>query len=466
MNKTTIYSIVVVMGLASHATAQTAQQGADNRLQRTATWCMDSCMSYALRHSTAVEMQLAERRQARADYRWAKAGFLPHVGANVSAQWSWGRGINPETNVYNNVTTFNNYYNLYASLTVFDGMRTVNAFRQARLLRRAADSAVAKARDAKAIEVMQLYAEAAYAEASISLAVQKLDESRQLLTRTQRMMELGTKSRPDVAQIEAQVAEDDYALTHQRNEATRTLLALKAAMNFPADSAMAIDCSPSTLWRGSAEQAMGNDGAGTDNAAAICSAFESVSPELATALADERSARYSWLQQRGALLPSVSIEGGISTNYYQNLSQKGSVDAFATQLKNNRGEYFGISLSIPIFTASSWRAARRAKSSWQQAQLKLDDTRRRLHDDIFQAVMDRDGYVKEVAQMVRKVASDSLAHHLNARKYDEGMLSTFELHTSSQTLLQSKIKLLQMQLLLAIKQRLVDYYKCGRLNVE
>ena len=101
------------MGLASHATAQTAQHGADSRLQRTATWCMDSCMSYALRHSTAVEMQLAERRQARADYRWAKAGFLPQVGANVSAQWSWGRGINPETNVYNNVTTFNNYYNLY-----------------------------------------------------------------------------------------------------------------------------------------------------------------------------------------------------------------------------------------------------------------------------------------------------------------------------------------------------------------
>ena len=80
--------------------------------------------------------------------------------------------------------------------------------------------------------------------------------------------------------------------------------------------------------------------------------------------------------------------------------------------------------------------------------------------------MDRDGYAKETVQMERKVLSDSLAHHLNARKYDEGMRSTFELHTSSQTLLQSKIKLLQMQMLLGIKQRLVEYYKCGRLNVE
>lgn len=415
-------------------------------------WPMDSCIGYALRHSTDVELQRVERLQARADYRWAKAGFLPSVGAGVSTQWTWGRGINPETNTYSTVTTFNNYYNLYASLTVFDGMRTINSFRQARLLRRSADAAVAKARDAKAIEVMNLYAEAAYAQSSIALAAQKLSESRQLLRRTRRMMELGTKSLPDVAQVEAEVAQDDYSLTHQRNEATRTLLALKAAMNFPADSTLAIAESPRELSSGME----GKDGS---NAASISAAFQTRSPEVATAVAEERSARLSWLQQRGALLPTLSLEGGISTNYYQNLSQKGSVEGFASQMKNNRGEYFGITLSIPLFNASSWRAARRAKSSWQQAQLRLDDTRRRLHDNIFQAVMDRDGYLKEVAQMERKVESDSLAHHLNSRKYDEGMLSTFELHTSSQTLLESRIKLLQMRMLLAIKQRLVDYYK-------
>ena len=236
-------------------------------------------------------------------------------------------------------------------------------------------------------------------------------------------------------------------------------------MNYPADSTLAISTDPSLLFSSSATNATKGRYT-TKDAAAISASFQAISPEVATAVAEERSARYTWLQQRGALLPTISLEGGISTNYYKNLSQKGSVDAFATQIKNNRGEYFGISLSIPIFNASSWKAARRAKSSWQQAQLKLDDTRRRLHDNIFQAVMDRDGYAKETVQMERKVLSDSLAHHLNARKYDEGMLSTFELHTSSQTLLQSKIKLLQMQMLLAIKQRLVEYYKCGRLNVE
>jgi len=37
------------------------------------------------------------------------------------------------------------------------------------------------------------------------------------------------------------------------------------------------------------------------------------------------------------------------------------------------------------------------------------------------------------------------------------MLSTFDLHTAAQTLLQSRIKLLQSHLLLVMKRRLVDY---------
>jgi len=60
--------------------------------------------------------------------------------------------------------------------------------------------------------------------------------------------------------------------------------------------------------------------------------------------------------------------------------------------------------------------------------------------------------------MEAKVNSDSLAYHLSSRKYEEGMLSTFDLHTAAQTLLESRIKLLQTQLLYGLKQRLVEYY--------
>ena len=428
------------------------------------SWGLDDCMRYAVEHATDVKRETINARQRKQDYQHAVAAFLPTVAGGVQGQYAWGRNIDPETNTYNNVTTFNNYYQLYAELNVFDGFATINAFKQARLSRDFSATAMQKAQDNIAIDVMQKYVDAVYAEASIQIASEKLSESRRMLAKMQRLYELGEKGRPDVVQMESQVAEDEYSLTHQQNMARQSLLALKSAMNYPIGDELKLDIQSKDKEKSLAScQLTIGDKPNSEN---IYQSFLNISPDMKSAEYEVELARYDYKIAKGRLLPSLSLSGGITTNYYKNLSQKGSVDAFATQIKNNRGEYFGISLSIPIFNASSWKAARRAKSSWQQAQLKLDDTRRRLHDNIFQAVMDRDGYAKETVQMERKVLSDSLAHHLNARKYDEGMLSTFELHTSSQTLLQSKIKLLQMQMLLGIKQRLVEYYKCGRLNVE
>ena len=174
-------------------------------------------------------------------------------------------------------------------------------------------------------------------------------------------------------------------------------------------------------------------------------------------------ARYDYKIAKGRLLPSLSLTGGVTTNYYKNLSLKGQYDGFASQFRNNRGEYLALTLSIPIYNSDRWHSMKKARNDWQLAQVNLEEARRKLHDQIAQAVMDAEGYAKELRQMQKKVASDSLAYHMSSRKFEEGMLSTFDLHTSAQTLLESKIKQLQMQMLLVIKQRLVEYYKGEKL---
>ena len=95
------------------------------------------------------------------------------------------------------------------------------------------------------------------------------------------------------------------------------------------------------------------------------------------------------------------------------------------------GEYIYMTLSIPIFNASSWNKVRRAKTDWQEAQLDVANARRKQHDDALLAVLDYRGYAREVEQLQRKAASDSLAHHLSSRKYEEGMLSVFDLHANT-----------------------------------
>lgn len=429
------------------------------------SWSLDDCMKYAVEHATEVKREVVNARQRKQDYQHAVAGFLPTVTGGVQGQYAWGRNIDPETNTYNNVTTFNNYYQLYAELNVFDGFATINALKQAKLSRDYSATAMQKIQDDRAIDVMQKYVDAAYAEASIQIASEKLNESKRMLVKMKRLYELGEKGRPDVVQMESQVAEDEYNLTHQENVAKQSLLSLKSAMNFPVDEELKIQINKEqkiqiveerNLKLKTENKAVPESGV---NYETVYQDFLNISPDLKSAEYEVERARYDYKIAKGRLLPSLSLGGGISTNYYKNLSQKGQYDGFASQFRNNRGEYLALTLSIPIYNSDRWHSVKKARNDWQLAQVNLEETRRKLHDQIAQAVMDAEGYAKELHQMQKKVASDSLAYHMSSRKFEEGMLSTFDLHTAAQTLLESRIKQLQMQMLFFIKQRLVAYYQ-------
>ena len=429
------------------------------------SWSLDDCMKYAVEHATEVKREVVNARQRKQDYQHAVAGFLPTVTGGVQGQYAWGRNIDPETNTYNNVTTFNNYYQLYAELNVFDGFATINALKQAKLSRDYSATAMQKIQDDRAIDVMQKYVDAAYAEASIQIASEKLNESKRMLAKMKRLYELGEKGRPDVVQMESQVAEDEFNLTHQENVAKQSLLALKSAMNFPVDEELKIQINKEQKIQIEGERNLklktGYEEVSESgvNYETVYQGFLNISPDLKSAEYEVERARYDYKIAKGRLLPSLSLGGGISTNYYKNLSQKGQYDGFASQFRNNQGEYLALTLSIPIYNSDRWHSVKKARNDWQLAQVNLEETRRKLHDQIAQAVMDAEGYAKELHQMQKKVASDSLAYHMSSRKFEEGMLSTFDLHTAAQTLLESRIKELQMQMLLIIKQRLVGYYQ-------
>ena len=426
---------IIILSLAAQFAAPAQQR-----------WSLDDCIGYALEHANEVRRQKIERRQAGVDYRAAVLDFLPTVSASADGQYSWGRNIDPETNIYNNVTTFNNYYGISASMPVFDGGQTWNAFRLARLAKNAAPTAVQKAKDDKAIDVMQKFVEAVYTLKGIAIMEKKLADSRTLLAKTRRLYELGEKSRPDVAQMESQAAEDDYNLTHQQNLARTALLALKSAMNYPIGEALPLD----TFIL-------------TPPCAAITAdtvSLQAVEAKPSVIVADNAAeqARVSWKLQRAALLPQLYLSGGVSTSYYKNLSLGQAGQAFRQQMRNNLGEYVSLTLSVPLFSPGGWRGVKRAKADYVIARLNADDERRRVRDAAEQALADYEGCLKETAKMERKAAADSLAYHTSRRKYEEGMLSTFDLQQSSQALLASRVALLRLQMVLAVRQRLVNYY--------
>ena len=445
--KTTIFAMLLMQSLC--LTAQTPRQDAADTIS--AVWTLDRCIEYAMTHATDIRKKRVEADNARQDRGAAMGGFMPSVSASVGAQFSWGRNVDPETNTYNTITTFNNSYSVGGSLTLFDGAQTWNAFRKARLNVRRSDNALAIARDEKAIEVMEKYVDVVYNEASLRIAEDKLNDSRALLEKTRRMEELGEKGYPDVAQIEAQVAEDEYDVEHLRTAAEKAMVELEKTMGIPPGS----QSSSSPRWGVSLA---GIEGIDDPTYTPLQEAGGLGSWLLLASEYNLASARLDHKIACGRLWPSISIGGGISTGYYKNLSSDALGTSFSRQMKDNLGEYVYASLTIPLFNFSAIKNVKKARNNIRLAEIEREETRLNVNSDYRQALIDRDGYIKEVALMERKVTSDSIAHHLNTRKYEEGMLSTFDLHTSAQTLHNSRVRLLQTRLMVEIKKRLVEYY--------
>ena len=96
---------------------------------------MDECIDHALHHAVSIRQQQLQIEAARDQVVESKLAFTPSVSANTSGSFSWGRNIDPETNTYNTVNYFSTGFSLGASMTLWDGGRSIIALREAKLNR-------------------------------------------------------------------------------------------------------------------------------------------------------------------------------------------------------------------------------------------------------------------------------------------------------------------------------------------
>lgn len=418
-------------------------------------WTLDECMNYAVENSFKVKKEQHTNDTYQAEQLSAFGSFLPTFTANVGAQLNYGRSIDPETNTYNDISTFNNAYGLSANMPIFYGGRLINQWKLAKVNRLLGKESLRLVEDELAINTMQAYIDVVFYQGTAKLAAEKREESSRLLYKTQRQEELGLKGKADVAQIEAQVAADDYDLTHQTNLFNTALLTLKEYMNYDATLPLALDTTFTAHEYGIRKESTEDIYAfATDN-----------NPQAKKAELNLKNAELQHLIAKGRLFPTISLSAGISTNYFENLSSgAASPSSFNSQFKNNRGEYIGLSLSIPLFDGFSNRTiVRRARNEMRIAAEQQSETLRQLQITIEKAVADRDGYLKEMVQMEKQVDANQLAYQLTVRKFEEGLMSPLDLQTSGNQLVQSKVNLLQRRLLYIIKSRQVEYYKGGEL---
>ena len=413
-------------------------------------WTVDDCIQYAITHNHEVRLQQIQLDDYRTDKQRAVGAFLPAVEASVGGQFNFGRAIDPETNTYTNVNTFNNSYGVQASIPLFDGLQRYNDLRAAKANLLMGRQGLAAQKDKIAQHVLKAYIDALYYQTALTFAKEKREESMMLLHQTQVMVEVGTKGEADIAQMEATYASDDYEVTRQEGLLSQALLMLKHEMNYPAEEDLEIKNEELRMKNENNSSSLQSD-----------SRFSLTLPSIQQAAYQLQSAQYAYRSSKGALFPSIHLGVGVSTNYFRQMGANNGM-AFRDQFRNNVGEYLYASLSIPLFNRMNTISnIRRQRNNVKRARENLDNERRELHRLIQETAIDQQNSWMETQKMQQKVEADSLAAQLTIRKYQEGISSSIDVQTATVTLLQSKAHLLQCQLNYIYKTRILKYYQEG-----
>ena len=423
------------------------------KAQDTITMNLKECMRYAMEHSTKMRIQEANNRDAQIDRRDAiLSAFTPSVSGNTYAYYNFGRSIDPETNTYTVVTSFHNGYSLSAGITLFNGFQAVNNLKITKTAQQMGLTKEQQIEDQLCLATMEAYCNVLYyteLEKALRGQVATAEKALQLATKQE---QLGQKSHADVVQMQSDLAERQYLLTTCRNNLNNAIVTLKDVMFWPIEEPLKIDESI-------AQQVfLIND---LVDAQRMVEKARHAMPSVLLAEGTMNNARLALKTARWQLLPTLSLYGGWSSSYFTYPGKDGYVPTpYFDQIKNNRGEYIQLSLSIPIYDHLSRHSnIAKKKNAYDRAQADYEQSLRDVEAEVLRAVADRDGASDALKQAETRASLQEEAFSLNGKRFEQGLISSIEYQTASNSYLNALAEQLNARLQYFIKNSVVNYYK-------
>lgn len=435
---------------ATHDTAQVTEHVSSQPVT-TKTMSLRECMEYAISNSTQVRIQQSKNDDARLDRRDAILGaFTPSVDGNSYGYYRWGRSIDPETNTYVTTTSLNQGFSVSAGITVFNGFSAINNLKIAKTSIAMGISQEQQEKDKVCLATIEAYFNVLYYTRLADILEEQVNNARNSVKLAERQEELGSKGYADVVQMKADLADREYELTTAINNRDNALITLEDVMYWPTDEKLTINADLSALEF---------DSATSDTGDIIDRAVKSM-PAVLIAKGSMDNALRSLQTAKWQFLPTLGLYGGWSTSYYTYPGQVGyKATPYWHQFKNNGGEYVQLSLNIPIFDRlQKHTALAKKKNAYQRASLEYDKSLRDVESEVRRAIQDRDGAEAALLQAERRAEVYDEAYKLNARKFEQGLISSIEYNTASSNYLKSKAEQLNAELQYQLKRRVVEYY--------
>ena len=419
-------------------------------------WSLRECCDYAVEHNISIKQQQNQRRQQELTLSTSKNSRLPDLSGSVGQNFSFGRGLTAQ-NTYSNTNTSSTSFSLGTSMPIFTGFQIPNQIKLDQLNLEAATADLEKAKNDIRMQVAQAYVQILYDMEIAEVAHRQIEIDSMQVVRLQAFVDNGKAAEAELSQQKATLANSRLTATQADNNTRLAILSLTQLLELPTPDGFAI-------VKPNLDELVGLSGLSElITPDQIYAEALGVKPEILSQELKLKGTEHSIKIAQAGNLPTLSLSGGLGTNYYTTSGFKS--DGFGTQLKNNFSQYIGLNLNVPIFNRFQTRNnIRNARINQENQQLALENTKKTLYKDIQQVY-----YNALNAQSKEKSSEEALkstkdAFLLMQAKYENGKATITEFNESKNTYLKSESDLVQARYENLYQHALIEFYRGKDLN--
>lgn len=409
-------------------------------------WTLTSCIEYALENNIDIRKSRLNLESAELSTQYARAQLYPNLSANISQGFTNNAFVKGSS-------AYTGSYGLSASMNLYRGGINWNNIRQQQLYEQSGAYNLEAAELNLKMSLFQVYMQLLYSAEAVDLYESMVAMSEYQCDRGERMLEAGSISKADYAQLESQLASDKYQLVMANNSLRTMKMELRQLLEitgFDDFNVATPEVDEVLVLRP------------LDDFQSIYYVALNSLPDIKACRADSMATAYELKKARGGYFPTITLNADVATGH-----NTASDYSFGDQLKYGLNEGVGLTISIPIFTnRENKNAVEQAKIEQRNAVLTMADTEKTLRTELEtlynNAVAAQSQYIAAKEQL----KSLEISLELIEQQYELGLKNTLELLTEKNNYLQAQQNLLEAKYDGVINVELLNLYQGKDLEIK
>lgn len=425
-------------------------------------WDLKRCVEYAMKNNVSVKQADIEARTAALQFQQNKLAQYPGVNFSTSAGLQFGKSIDPTTNQFTTEPFFFQDYQLGGRVQLIGWNRLNNTTKGSEFMLTARLAGIEKAANDIALNVATYYLQTLASLQQIEINKVQIAQTKIQYNNTRARVDAGALPELNFAEVDAQLAADSANLIAAETQYSQNLLLLKGLLNL--DPATPFDIETPDIENIPLENL-------ADLEPAVVYAVASTSfPQQKMYANLIKGAEYNTKAAKAALYPSISGGYGLSTTFnnkaYEIVGGALKKMGYASQVERNFQQNISTTLSVPLFNNGTYRTAYKNSllnlESYQLDQYRAD---LQLKQDIYTAHNNAIAAMKKYYASKKSVESAQKAYDFAQKRWDVGLLTTSDLLTTQNRLLNAKLQELSNQIDYVFRIKLLEFYKGNGLKL-